>query len=127
MCRKRSSGIARRPAADAGQWAVVSAAMVEDSANCVWLLHYPHSALAGGSMYAFQLPAVIPPEGDPLGPPAPEQRHNFAGMQMDGRTPLMRCVKDPNQLQATMDDLMARFREMQAKRKAEREAKHAGR
>jgi len=48
-------------------------------------------------------------------------------MQIDGRTPLMRCVRDPNQLQAAMDDLMARFREMQAKQRAEREAKGMGR
>jgi hypothetical protein len=110
-------------AADAGQWAVVSAAMVEDSANCLWLMNYPHLAIAGGSMYALELPGVIPPEGDSLGPPPPEKRRNFAGMQMDGRLMLMRCVKDPNQLQPTMDAMVALFREMQAKQKAEREAK----
>ena len=74
-------------------------------------------------MYAFELPGAIPPEGDPLGPPQPEKRRNFAGMQFDARLMLMRCVKDPNQLQATMDGMMARFRELQAKQKAEREAK----
>ena len=110
-------------AADAEQWAVVSAAMVEDSANCLWLMNYPHIAIAGGSMYAFELPGAIPPEGDPLGPPPPEKRRNFAGMQIDVRLMLMRCVKDPNQLQATMDGMMARIREMQANQKAEREAK----
>ena len=62
-------------------------------------------------------------EGDSLGPPPPEQRRNFAGMQVDSRLMLMRCVKDPNQLQPTMDEMMARFREIQAKQKAEREAK----
>jgi hypothetical protein len=46
--------------ADAGQWVVVSPNMIEESHNCSWLLKYPHEALAGGSMYAFQLPARIP-------------------------------------------------------------------
>ena len=40
---------------DAGQWAVVSANLIEDGHNCVWLLRFPHVAIAGGSMYAFEL------------------------------------------------------------------------
>src|SRR5262249_49480957 len=65
--------------ADAGQWAVVSGNMIEESHNCTWLLKYPHEALAGGSMYAFQLPATIPPAGSAGGPPLNADFHNFAG------------------------------------------------
>jgi hypothetical protein len=35
----------------------------------------------------------------------------------------LKCIRDPNQLQPTMDAMVARFREYQAKHKAEREAK----
>ena len=58
-------------ASDGGQWAVVSAGMMADGHNCLWLLQYPHESLAGGSMYAFQLPGVIPAAGHPGGPPLP--------------------------------------------------------
>ena len=64
---------------DVGQWAVLSANMIEDSHNCLWLLRSPHEALAGGSMYAFQLPAVIPAAGTPGGPPLPQDFHHFGG------------------------------------------------
>jgi hypothetical protein len=53
---------------DGDQWAFVSANLIQESHNCVWLLQIPHEALAGGSMYAFQLPGVIPPAGTPGGP-----------------------------------------------------------
>jgi 4-amino-4-deoxy-L-arabinose transferase-like glycosyltransferase len=110
--------------ADAGQWAVVSAAMIQDGANCLWLLHYPHEQLAAGSMYAIRLPEVIPPAGDPLGPPPPDARRNFGGAPMaDTREIFLKCVRDPNQLQPTWDSMMAKFREEMARRKAVREAK----
>src|SRR5581483_2003182 len=64
---------------DAGQWAVVSANMIIESHNCPWLLRYPHETLAGGSMYAFELPSVIPVAGVPGGPPLPKDYHNFGG------------------------------------------------
>ena len=53
--------------ADAGQWVAVSADMIRDARNCGWLLSYPKQALAGGSMYAFQLPSPIPPPGAKAG------------------------------------------------------------
>ena len=37
--------------------------MILDSHNCLWLMRYPHETLAGGSMYAVLMPAVIPPAG----------------------------------------------------------------
>jgi hypothetical protein len=110
-------------AADAGQWAVVSAGMIEDGANCLWLLNCPHVPLAGGGMYAFQLPAVIPPVGDPMGPPPIETHRNLGGAPgPDLRLIFLKCIRDPNQLQPTMDWMMHRYQEEGAKRKAEREA-----
>ena len=108
--------------ADAGQWAVVSSSMLMDGANCVWLMNYPHHSIAGGSLYAFELPAVIPSAGHPAGPPAPENRRNWGGAPMDSRAVFITCINDPNQLQPTWDRMMAQYREYQAKRNAEREA-----
>jgi hypothetical protein len=95
--------------ADAGQLAVVSANMIADSHNCLWLLHYPHQMLADGSMYAFQLPAIIPPTGSPGAPPLPAEHRNFAGMpyKRDARLIFLLCTLDPQQLQSTMDQLQA--------------------
>jgi hypothetical protein len=104
-------------ASDAGQWAFVSAGMIEDGQNCVWLLHYPHQALAGGSMYAFQLPAVIPPVGDPAGPPPVSEYRNWGGAPIDIREIFMKCVLDPNQLQPTMEHMMAEFQAQNEKSK----------
>jgi len=110
--------------ADAGQWAVVSSSMLVDGHNCLWLMNYPHETLAAGSMYAFQLPKVIPPAGDPAGPPPPEAQRNFGGIPgPDPRWIFLKCVRDPNQLQPTMDTMMAQFNAEMARRKAAR-AKH---
>ena len=65
---------------DGGQLAVVSAGYILDGHNCRWLLQYPHEPLAGGSMYAFQLPAVIPVAGSPGGPPNQADWRNIGGM-----------------------------------------------
>jgi hypothetical protein len=100
---------------DGGQWAIVSSNLIEDSHNCVWLLRYPHEALAGGSMYAFDLPARIPLAGDPDGPPLPENYHKFANIPLpgDGRLMFLNSIRDPQQLQPTWDRLMAQAMEMQ--------------
>jgi hypothetical protein len=103
-CQKPISG-------DAGQWAVVSANLIADGSNCGWLLNYPHQELAGASMYAFQLPGVIPPAGAPGGPPTPEQYRYFGGMGVDGRdfrAIIGSCIRDPQQLGPTLH----RFQEM---------------
>jgi hypothetical protein len=108
---------------DGGQWAVVSGDMIEDAHNCVWLFNYPHEALAAGSMYVFQLPAVIPPVGDPAGPPLPSAFHYFGMPSPDGsdmRLIFLNCVRDPNQLQPTMDHMMAVYQAEMAKRRAQR-------
>jgi len=95
---------------DGGQWTAVSANFIEESANCVWLLQYPHQVLAGGSMYAVQLPQIIPAPGQQGGPPLPSDYHYFAGMHQgdfDARSVFLNCVRDPGQLQPTMDRIQA--------------------
>jgi hypothetical protein len=107
---------------DAGQWAIVSASMINDGHNCAWLLNYPHMALAAGSMYAFQLPTVIPPVGDPAGPPPPEAHRNLGGFPgPDTRPMFLNCIRDPKQLQPTMDGISRQFEAEIAKRKAQRQ------
>jgi hypothetical protein len=92
---------------DGGQWAVVSANYMMDSGNCVWLLQYQHQALAGGSMYAVQLPEVIPAAGQPGGPPLPADYRWLGGTQeFEPLEIFSKCVRDPQELQSTMDHLM---------------------
>jgi 4-amino-4-deoxy-L-arabinose transferase-like glycosyltransferase len=99
---------------DGGQWAFVSANLIQESHNCSWLLQLPHEALAGGSMYAFQLPRVIPPAGTPGGPPLPENYRDFAGNTFgDLRLIFINCIRDPQQLQATWDRLTSQGAERQ--------------
>jgi len=96
--------------ADAGQWAVVSANLIVESHNCPWLLRYPHQPLAGGSMYAFELPAVIPAAGSSGGPPLPADYHGFAGTPRwwpDFRLIFLRCIRDPQQLPVVMKEMYA--------------------
>lgn len=66
---------------DAGKWAVVSANMILDFHNCGWLMRYRHLPLGGGSMYAVQLPAQIPPAGSLGGPPVPADFREFPGVR----------------------------------------------
>ena len=110
---------------DAGHWAVVSAGMIEDAHNCVWLLHFPHEVLAGGSMYVFRLPEVIPAAGTPGGPPAETEFHTgLFGMPTpgyyDARLIFLNCIRDSKQLQPTMDNMIAQYQAAQAKRAAQR-------
>ena len=104
---------------DAGQWAVVSANYMRDSGNCIWLLSYEHQALAGGSMYAVRLPEVIPAAGQPGGPPLPADYRFVGGMPADtgGLSLFSNCVRDPQQLQPTMDRMMAMGEEYRKKKK----------
>jgi hypothetical protein len=103
---------------DAGRWAVVSASMIEDGHNCLWLMNYPHADLAGGSMYALQLPSVIPPAGTPGGPPLPAAYKTFGGTPagMDFRQIFYNCSVDPSRLQPTFDEMVARFSQSQKKK-----------
>jgi hypothetical protein len=105
---------------DGAQWAVVSANMIEESHNCLWLLHFPHQPLGGGSMYAFQLPTVIPPAGTPEGPPLPDAYYSFGGLAFplgDMRVVLLSCIRDPQQLQPTWDRMQAIMQAEMEKRK----------
>lgn len=104
---------------DGGQWAVVSGNYMQDSGNCIWLLQYQHQALAGGSMYAVQLPEVIPAAGQPGGPPLPADYRFLGGMPGDfgGLSIFWNCVRDPGQLQPTMDRMMAMGEEYRKKKK----------
>ncbi|MGA3202726.1 MAG: glycosyltransferase family 39 protein [Bryobacteraceae bacterium] len=89
---------------DGGQWAVVTANYMNDSRNCVWLMQYPHQALAGGSMYAVQLPGIIPAAGQRGGPPLPADYRYLGGMEgFDLISIFGNCVRDPQQLQPTVD------------------------
>ena len=92
---------------DGGQWAVVSANYMVDSGNCIWLMHYQHHVLAGGSMYAVQLPEIIPPAGQPGGPPLPtDYRYLMGQKDFDPISVFSTCVRDPQQLQPTVDRMM---------------------
>jgi len=96
----------QKPGSSGGQWAVISANLINDGSNCKWLMDYPHEELAGSSMYVFQLPATIPAAGTPGGPPTPENYRYFGGMGINGedfRTIIGNCIRDPQQLQLTMD------------------------
>jgi hypothetical protein len=99
----------QQPAAhDGGQWAVVSANYMVDAGNCVWLMQYPHQVLAGGSMYAVQLPEIIPAAGQPGGPPPPAAYRYLGGLRdFDPRSIISNCIRDPQQLQPTMDRFQA--------------------
>jgi len=97
-------------ASDAGQWAVVSANMIVESHNCFWLLQYPHQSLAGGSMYAFKLPAAIPTAGAVGGPPRRKDFHNLAGTPgswPDFRLIFLRGIRDPQELPAMMRQMVS--------------------
>lgn len=105
--------------ADGGQLAIVSASSIADGHNCLWLTQYPHQALAGGGMYAFQLPPIIPEAGTPGGPPLPEAYRFLAGAPgIDPRPIFLNCIRDPEQLQPTVDRMQAAFEEAARKKKA---------
>jgi 4-amino-4-deoxy-L-arabinose transferase-like glycosyltransferase len=100
---------------DGGQWAIVSANLIEESHNCIWLFEYPHETLAGGSMYAFQLPRLIPAAGTASGPPLPANYRKFANQSFAGDLRLMflNCIRDPQQLQPTWDRMAPQGRDTQ--------------
>jgi hypothetical protein len=104
--------------ADGGRWVAVSASNIADGSNCLWLMQYPHEALAGGSMYAIQLPPTIPAAGTPGGPPLPEAYRYFGGAPgFDVRAIFANCIRDPQQLQPTMDRMQASFQAAAQKKK----------
>jgi hypothetical protein len=84
--------------ADAGHWVVVSANMILDGHNCSWLLRYPQEEIGGGSMYAFHLPAEIPPDGAPGGPPRPAERRTFLGTPFDFKALELESLRYPERI-----------------------------
>jgi hypothetical protein len=103
-------------AADAGQWAIVSGNNMADARNCLWLTAYEHVPLAGGSIHAFRLPNVIPPAGQPGGPPLPDQMHFFfspKGLNVDIRDVFAKAVQQPEQLDQTFKYFMELGQQMQ--------------
>jgi hypothetical protein len=85
--------------------------MIEDGHNCLWLMGFPHESIAGGSMYAVQLPPTIPPAGTSGGPPLPADYHTFGGTPagLDFRLMFYNCVRDPKQLQPSLDEITALY------------------
>jgi hypothetical protein len=104
--------------ADGGRWVAVSASNIADGSNCLWLMQYPREALAGGSMYAIQLPQTIPAAGTDGGPPLPEAYRYFGGAPgFDVRAIFASCIRDPQQLQPTMERMQASFQAAAQKKK----------
>jgi len=95
--------------ADDGQWAVVSANMIMDGHNCLWLMQYPHQTLAGGSMYAVHLPEHIPAPGSAGGPPLPSEFRQFAGAPFDLRGFFLDVTLHPEKLPQAMQEMQAKF------------------
>jgi hypothetical protein len=102
----------RPTAADAGQWVAVSANMIMDGHNCIWLMQYEHQSLAGGSMYAVHLPAHIPGAGSADGPPRPSEFREFAGAPFDIRGFFQNIIHDPEKLPQAWEEMQARFKSM---------------
>jgi len=104
------------PAAeDAGQWVALSANFILDGHNCEWLMHYPHETLAGGSMFAVQLPAPIPAAGSAGGPPLPPAFREFGGALLDMRGMFTHVYQHPEDLPPTiawMEDMFQTFRKL---------------
>ena len=93
---------------DAGHWVFLSANVLEDGHNCVWLLQYLHVPLAGGSMYAVQLPQAIPPAGTHGGPPPPSESRrlfDFGGMGLDARAMFLHASEHPEEIPKLVEEL----------------------
>jgi hypothetical protein len=97
--------------ADAGQWAAISANLILDSHNCVWLMQYPHASLGGGSMYAVHLPDPIPPAGSAGGPPLPSAYRAFFGVPggFDFRALVRDLADHPEKFPQVMAEMQAKF------------------
>ncbi len=95
---------------NARQWVVVSANVLLDGHNCGWLTQYRLEPLAGGSMYAIQLPEQIPEAGTPGGPPLPSGFRQIAGAPFDTRGYFLNLIYHPEQLPQAVEDIEARFR-----------------
>ncbi|MGD0015789.1 MAG: hypothetical protein ABSD56_15445, partial [Bryobacteraceae bacterium] len=106
-------------AADAGQWAVVSANLILDGHNCRWLTQYPHELLAGGSMYAIRLPAPIPAAGTSGGPPLPSECRTLWGMPGGGdpRVMFQELIPHPENIPQAIAKMQAEWIRAQESKK----------
>jgi len=102
----------RPTAADDGQWVAVSANMIMDGHNCIWLMQYEHVSLAGGSMYAVHLPNHIPEAGSSGGPPLPSEFREFGGAPFDIRSFFLNVIHHPEKLPQAWEEMQARFKSM---------------
>lgn len=100
----------QKPGRDfAGAWVAVSGNQILDSANCEWLMRYPHETLAGGSMYAVHLPPTIPPAGSAGGPPLPSAYRYFLGTPIDMRGGFAHVYQHPEDIPRAIDWLQTAF------------------
>jgi 4-amino-4-deoxy-L-arabinose transferase-like glycosyltransferase len=97
---------------DAGQWVALSANNILDGHNCAWLMQYPNEVLAGGSMYAVQLPAHIPEPGSAGGPPLPSDYREFGGAPIDIRGLFKHVIQQPNDLPRAIEWMQTAFTSM---------------
>ncbi len=104
---------------DGGQIVVVSANFILDSHNCPWLTRLPSEEIAGGSMYAFQLPATIPPAGAPGGPPVPSQFRQIGGIpiERDTRALMIGLSENPDGIPAAVAEFRRDLERLQAEHK----------
>jgi hypothetical protein len=102
----------RPAAADDGQWVALSANMIMDGHNCIWLMQYEHVPLAGGSMYAVHLPGHIPEAGSRGGPPLASEFREFAGAPFDIRSFFLDVIHYPERLPQALEEIQARFKSM---------------
>ncbi len=100
---------------DAGQWIVISADMIMDGHNCIWLMQFPHEPIAGGSMFATHLPEAIPLPGIPGGPPLPSEYREIAGGPVDMRVYFLDYLHHPEKLSEAMEEMQKNFREARKK------------
>ena len=94
-------------ARELGAWVIVSANEILDSHNCSWLLSYPSESIAGGSMFAFHLPAALPPDGSPGGPPRQSDKRQFLGMPFDGKAIFRDAIRQPDHIASIMKRFQA--------------------
>src|SRR6202795_3363379 len=102
----------RPTVADDGQWVAVSANMIMDGHNCIWLIDRKSVSLAGGSMYAVHLPNHIPEAGTLSGPPLPSEFREFAGAPFDLRSFFLNVIHHPEKLPQAWEEMQARFKSM---------------
>jgi hypothetical protein len=94
---------------DAGEWVALSANMILDGHNCGWLANYPLQVLAGGSMFAVRMPAVIPPAGSAGGPPLADDFRQMGGVPFDMKSLFTHVEMNPQDLPRAFEWMMANF------------------